>query len=280
MKPFLFFIAAFCLFLSCGTGSDKNSAENASDTAGKTRTTNAAFGKLLDAEGLIGSILVHDPEKDRWYSNDYKRAETGFIPASTFKIPNSIIGLETGVISGEHHIFKWDGKAQWQKAWEKDMELSEAFKVSCVPCYRELARKVGRKRMEDWLQKLNFGDMVVDSLDMFWLTGKSRISCFEQTDFLKRLNENKLAIKPETRDLLRKIMLTDSGAGYKLFGKTGWGDQDSLDVLWFNGFVESAGKTYYVCLNATPKIGIDPATVVEKRKGICLQALREMGFIK
>lgn len=280
MKPLLFFTSVLCFFLSCQSGSDRNSGENTSDSAGNSRTENAAFGKLLDAEGMDGTILVYDPEKDHWYSNDFKRAERGYIPASTFKIPNSIIGLETGVISSEHHMFRWDGKPQWQKAWEKDMDLPEAFKVSCVPCYRELARKVGRKRMEDWLQKLNFGDMVVDSLDMFWLAGKSRISCFEQTDFLKRLNENKLAIKPATRDLLRKIMLTDSSASYKLYGKTGWGDQDSLAVLWFNGFVETAGKTYYVCLNATPKIGIDPATVTDKRKTLCVQALKEIGFIR
>ena len=72
---------------------------------------------------------------------------TGHLPASTFKIPNSIIALETGLIEDDSTLIKWDGDERRLPAWEQDLVFRDAFHYSCVPCYQEIARKIGEKRM-------------------------------------------------------------------------------------------------------------------------------------
>jgi len=91
------------------------------------------FKRILDSTGLVGSILIFDKNKNSYYSNDFKRSETGYLPASTFKIVNSIIALETGVVEDDSTKFKWDGKKRFLPQWEQDLILKDAFHFSCVP---------------------------------------------------------------------------------------------------------------------------------------------------
>jgi beta-lactamase class D len=113
------------------------------------------FGKILDSLKVKGAVLIYDVKNNTYYSNDFAWAKTGIIPASTFKIPNSIIALETGIIQNDSVIFKWNGEKRNFKKWEQDLTFKKAFQVSCVPCYQEIARKVGVKRMKTYLKKLN-----------------------------------------------------------------------------------------------------------------------------
>ena len=155
---------------------------------------NDNFQIIIDSNNLIGSILIYNSKKNEYYSNDFERAKTGFLPASTFKVVNSIIGLETGIIEDEQHLFKWDGTPQRLKNWEADLTLAEAYKRSCVPCYQSVARGIGIDSMNYYLQKLAYGNQIVpDSLiDLFWLVGDFQISQFEQIDFLQRLYNKEL----------------------------------------------------------------------------------------
>ncbi len=75
-------------------------------------------------------------------------------PCSTFKIPNSLIGLETGVLADENAVLPWDGVKRSRPEWNRDHTLASAIKVSVVWYYQELARRVGTERM----QKLVLGD--------------------------------------------------------------------------------------------------------------------------
>ena len=154
----------------------------------------AAFQQIIDSSLVKGAVLIYDPQKNTYYSNDFDWAKTGHLPASTFKIPNSIIALETGVVENDSTLFKWDGKKRALAIWEKDMILHEAFHRSCVPCYQEIARKIGVARMKAHLRKFDYGYMLVDSsnLDIFWLEGASRINQFQQIDFLSRFTATKV----------------------------------------------------------------------------------------
>jgi beta-lactamase class D len=114
--------------------------------------------KLLDSSKLSGSILIFDVEKGKYFcSNDFALTKKVFLPASTFKVPNTLIGLETGIIN-INTIFKWDGKKRKLKIWEKDLNLHDAFHASCVPCFQELAEKIGPKRMQEYLNKFEYGN--------------------------------------------------------------------------------------------------------------------------
>jgi beta-lactamase class D len=216
------------------------------------------FQKILDSLKVKGSILIYDVNKNTYYSNDFGWEKNGNIPASTFKIPNSIIALETGIMKSDSAIFKWDGKKRRIKDWEKDLTLKEAFKASCVPCYQEVARKVGVKRMKEYLKKLNYSpNIIVDTLtiDTFWLEGESKITQMQQIDFLKRLYFSELPISKRTESMMKNIMEIEKTDNYVVRGKTGWGINHGVDNGWFVGYVEKKEGIYFFAtsLKLTPE---------------------------
>jgi beta-lactamase class D len=221
----------------------------------KNEIKKPAFGTILDSLKVKGAILIYDVKNNTYYSNDFSWAKTGIIPASTFKIPNSIIALETGVIANDSVVFKWDGEKRRFKKWEQDLTFKQAFQVSCVPCYQEIARKIGVKRMKTYLKKLNYSGMVFDTLtlDNFWLQGKSKFSQMQQIDFLERLYFSKLPISKRTENIMKDIMLLEKTESYTLSGKTGWGMRGELDNGWFVGYLETQNTVYFFATNVEMK---------------------------
>ena len=209
------------------------------------------FGNILDSLNVKGSILIYDIKNKTYYSNDFSWAKTGVIPASTFKIPNSIIALETGIIKNDSTIFKWNGEKRRFKKWEEDLTFKKAFQVSCVPCYQEIARKVGVKRMKSYLKKLNYNGMVFDTLtiDNFWLEGKSKFSQMQQIDFLERLYFSKLPISERTENIMKDIMQIEKTENYVLSGKSGWGMRNEINNGWLVGYLETNNSVYFFATN-------------------------------
>lgn len=213
------------------------------------------FGKILDSLKVKGAILIYDVKNNNYYSNDFAWAKMGIIPASTFKIPNSIIALETGVVKNDSAIFKWNGEKRKFKKWEQDLTFKEAFQASCVPCYQEVARKIGVNRMKTYLKKMNYPGMIYDTLtiDNFWLQGKSKISQMQQIDFLERLYFSKLPISKRTENILKDIMLIEKTESYSLSGKTGWGMRNEMDNGWIVGYLEMNNSVYFFATNVELK---------------------------
>jgi beta-lactamase class D len=242
------------LNVSCQSKSKENKTETKKETGKDKEVVVAEFGKILDSLKVKGSILVYDSNKKTYYSNDFAWAKRGNIPASTFKIPNSIIALETGVVKSDSTVFKWNGEKRWMKAWEQDLTLKQAFKASCVPCYQEIARKVGVKRMKAYLKKLDYNTMVFDTLtiDNFWLEGKSRISQFQQIDFLKRLYQSELPISKRTELIMKDIMEVEKTNDYVLRGKTGLSNTNEIKNGWFVGYLENKNGVYFFATNIEP----------------------------
>lgn len=239
------------------------------------------FQNIVDSNQVIGSILIYDAQKNEYFSNDFERAETGFLPASTFKVPNSMIGLETGILEGENHLFKWDGEPRRMNIWEKDLTLAEAYKASCVPCYQEIARKVGTKRMNEHLKKFEYGNMeIADSMiDIFWLEGEFKISQKQQIDFLKRFYNESLSITEKTYATMRKIMIIDENEEYTLSGKTGWAIRNGNNIGWFIGFVEKDDKVYYMATNVMPLDQENTNDFARIRLRIGLDALEQLSIL-
>jgi beta-lactamase class D len=236
---------------------------------------------ILDSSDVIGSIMVYDAQKQLYYSNDFKWANTGRLPASTFKIANSIIALETVVVEDENSLFKWDGKKRKLSSWEKDLSLTEAFHASCVPCYQEVARKIGSQRMKMYLSKLSYGNMIVDSntIDLFWLEGKSKISQVQQIDFLRRFYFSQLLISKRTEQIMKKLMVTDSTDSYTISGKTGWAIRNGNNNGWFVGYIEIATNVYFFAINISPTQTFNMDMFPMIRKEITLKALKKLRII-
>jgi beta-lactamase class D len=250
--------------------------KNVEKKAGSTREIVAAFQQILDSADVAGAILIYDPGKNIYYSNDFAWCETGHLPASTFKVPNSIIALETGVMESDSTIIKWDGEKRGREEWEKDLYFRDAFHVSCVPCYREIARKIGVGRMKAYLDTLNYGHMLVDSasIDLFWLEGESKISQFEQIDFLYRFYNSTLPISARTENIMKRLMVIEENDTFKLSGKTGWSIRNGNNNGWFVGYFEKDGKVLFFATNIDPRKEFNMDLFPMIRKQITLQALR------
>lgn len=237
------------------------------------------FQLLVDSADVEGSILILS--NNVLYSNNFDWARERHIPASTFKIPNSIIALELGILENDSSVIQWDGEPRFMKSWEQDLFFRDAFHFSCVPCYQEIAREVGVERMRKKTDALNFGELVIDSsnIDQFWLTDDAQISQFEEIDFLKRFHEHQLPISDRTYEIMNRMMIIESNDRYTLRGKTGWSDNGKENNCWFVGSVESEGTIHYFATNITPDYDADISTIVSIRKEITRKALKQLGIV-
>jgi len=208
------------------------------------------LSKFFDEYDVKGSFVMYDLSKDSYIYFDSLRCYKQFTPASTFKIPNSIIGLETGVIKDENFVIPWDSTVRQVEAWNHDMDLKTAIKVSCVPYYQELARRVGEEKMQEMVNKFNYGNKNISGgIDKFWLSGELKISQAEQISFLQKLYKEELPVSKRSMEITKKIMLLEDTLAYKLRAKTGWGDQDSTSIGWFVGWVEKGNDVYFFAAN-------------------------------
>ena len=194
-------------------------------------------------------------------------------PCSTFKIWNTLIGVENGVIvSAEADFYKWDGETRSIMEWNKDLSLKEAFVASCVPAFQSLARKIGSVGMQLWIDRIGYGDRDISAgVDVFWLPAPGRkillVTPLEQADLIRKLVSGKLPFSEKSRAVLKNVMTiahTDHGV---LYGKTGSGADDTgtYALGWFVGYVESNGKTYAFACTAKGKgsMGKDARAIVE-----------------
>jgi beta-lactamase class D len=276
MKNCLLLVIA-CAILACN---GKENDENKSDRTTDDFVLKQEFQQLFDSAKLNGAILVYDLQKDTFYSNDFEWCKKGHLPASTFKIANSIIALETGVVENDSTLLKWDGQKRAVKIWEQDLILRDAFHFSCVPCYQEVARKIGVERMIEYLDKLDYGNMQVDSsnIDYFWLEGESEITQFQQIDFLRRFYLSKLPISEGTEKTMKRMMVIEENKNYKLTGKTGWSDSNGNNG-WFVGYVETKNGIYFYAANIEPTENFDMDLFSGIRKEITIKALKQMHIL-
>lgn len=208
------------------------------------------LARVFEKAGIKGTFVLYDAKADRLTVHDRKRANTRYYPASTFKIANTLIGLSTATVKSVDEVLPYGGKPQWNEDWAKDLSLRDAIKVSSVPVYQELARRIGMKRMQAELPKLNYGNGKIGKvIDSFWLDGPLKISAVEQTRFLARLAEDKLPFPPAAMAATREIAMQAKTPNAALFGKTGWTAAPNPDIGWWVGWVRKDGQTYAFALN-------------------------------
>jgi len=242
------------------------------------------FDQILSESKLRGSILFYDPTNNTLYSNDFEWAGEARLPASTFKVPNSIIALETGLVDNEESILVWDGRPRDQKIWERDLTLKQAFHLSCVPCYQKIARSIGVARMKRYTRKFDYGtlDIHKQNIDRFWLEGKSKISQFQQINFLRQFNQKQLPISDKTFVTMKRMMVMDTVNDYVLRGKTGWAVRNGNDNGWFVGYLQKGGKSLYFAVNVEPSDGLETVEFLKGRKRVmlgALAALEQKGYL-
>jgi beta-lactamase class D len=233
--------------------------------------------KHFDAKGVRGTFVLFEPANDRYLVYNAQRAGQRFIPASTFKIPNALIGLEVGSIADENEVFRWDGKPKVRAAWERDHTLASGMRESVVWMFQEVARRTGRERMREWIDRLEYGNRDIrGGIDLFWLQGALRASAIEQVDFLRKLAEGALPATQRSQRLVREALVVERTRAYTLYAKTGTAGGTRNAVSWWVGWVERKGRPVAVfAMNFAPA----PATRFDDRFEIGRAILEDAGAL-
>ncbi len=244
----------------------------------QTEEVRPEFGRYYEQYQVQGTFVLFDPQKNRYTLYNPEQRNTPCTPASTFKICNSLIGLETGVIRDEHFVIPWDSTVRSNPAWNRNHDLQSAFRNSAVWYYQELARRVGPEKMKYWLDKAEYGNADTSGgVDLFWLKGGLRITPEQQIGFLRKLHDNKLPFSQRSMDIVKKIMVLKDTMGCVIRAKTGWGS-DGSDVGWFVGYAETKGKVYYFA-NCIRSSDPDNPNFLKARSEIVYSILRELNIM-
>jgi beta-lactamase class D len=220
---------------------------------------------IFAEQGTLGTFALVDVAAETMTVVNRARAEKRTVPASTFKVANSLIALETGAVRDENEILPYGGKPQPVKEWEHDMGLRDAIRISNVPIYQEVARRIGLARMQSMLDRLDYGNRTIGTVvDRFWLDGPLQISPIEQAHFLARLAKRQLPLSLRTQAIVRDIMRLEERNGATLYGKTGWAVSTKPDIGWLVGWIERGEAVHSFALN------IDMATAQEAPKRMAI----------
>lgn len=237
-------------------------------------TQKVNLGRHFQESRVEGSILIYDLNKNQVYQHNARRNSTPVIPASTFKIFNSLVALETGVIRDEVAILTWDGIERDFKQWNRDLNLRQAYQDSAVWFYQVLAQKIGHERMQNFVSQVGYGNRQIgakEKIDTFWLEGPLQITSQEQIEFLRRLHRGELPFSKRTMDLVKDIMVFEQTPDYVLRAKTGW----EGEVGWFVGYLEQNQNVYFFATNLSIRNPSDTAARIE----ITRHSLRDLGLL-
>jgi len=233
--------------------------------------------KYFDEYGHEGCFILYDLKKDSYLKYNPERCKERFIPASTFKIFNSLVGLETGAVKDVFEVFKWDSVKRSYDSWNQDLDMVNAFKYSGVWYYQELARRIGEEKMQHYISLNHYGNKDISgSIDMFWLDGGLRISADEQIEFLKKLYQNELKFSRRSMDIVKQIMIYEETEEYIIRAKTGWALRVEDQVGWFVGYIEKGNDVYFFAINVQSK---NPEEGFVSRKDITFKILKELGIL-
>ncbi|MEH2225793.1 class D beta-lactamase [Nostoc sp.] len=236
------------------------------------------FGRHFQEFGREGSILIYDSKNNRIYEHNPQRNATAIAPASTFKIFNALVALETGIVPDDVAVLTWDGIHRDIDAWNHDTNLRQAFKDSTVWFYQVLARRAGHERMQQFINKVGYGNRqigTVADIDRFWLQQPLQITPKEQIKFLQRLYQGDLPFSQRTINLVKDIMVREQTPDYTLRGKTGWLTSIKPNVGWFVGYLEQNKNVYFFATTLDMQKSEDAPVRIE----ITRRSLKDLGLL-
>jgi beta-lactamase class D len=237
------------------------------------------LAKRFIEEGTAGTFVGYKVDDYLIIASDKDRSGEAKLPASTFKVPNSLIALETGVVEDpDKDIFKWDGVKRDIEAWNRDHTMRSAIAASAVPVYQEIARQIGQERMQKYVDLLEYGNRNIGGgIDQFWLTGDMRIDPVQQIDFLDRLRRGVLPISKRSQDLVRDILPVTKVGDATIRAKSGLlgAESGKPSLGWMVGWVEKGDTPTVFALNMDC---LEPRHIAD-RMTLSQACLRDIGAL-
>lgn len=229
--------------------------------------------------GYTGTIVIYDQTGGRYVVYNEPQSRKRLSPCSTFKIYNSLIGLETGVldIADENTLFAWDGTNHSIASWNRDHTLASATRESVVWYFQKLAARIGEKRMQEHLDGIGYGNRDISGgLTTFWLRSSLRITAMEQVALLARLYAGELPFSPRNVAVVKKNITLADRDGTLFMGKTGSGFENGRWLLgWFVGCVEKQGNRYILAVNVEAPDGANGGAA----RKIAEAVLKDLGIL-
>jgi beta-lactamase class D len=236
--------------------------------------TEMNFKPQFDKYGVDGCFVLYKPAENEYIRYNSERCDSGYIPASTFKIPHSLIALEEAIVKDTVEIIKWDGHEWPAKSWNRDQTLKTAVKYSCVWVYSGFAEKIGIDKYETYVEAFDYGNKDLTGPPLrFWLAGSFRISANQQIEFLKKFYNYKLPVSRKSIDIVKDLIILEQTDSYTFSGKTGGGLLGENEyIMWLVGYVVKNDQPYYYAMNfKSNDFGKDSQSRYEVTKDILRQ---------
>ncbi len=274
MKKIFIGVISFCfLIISCNQNNVKE---------------DPSLGEYFIENNVEGTFALYDNATDKFTIFNLSRyRDSQYLPASTFKIINSLIGLQYGIISSDSMMIKWDGIKRWVPEWNRDLTMYEAFRVSALPYYQEVARRIGLDTMQRALDSIGYGAgkkdttfMIRTSIDTFWVDNSLKVTPDDQLGLVRKLYFNQLPFFRSNQEIVKRAMLFEDNANYKLSYKTGWGFDDltGKHIGWIIGWIEENNHPYFFVLNLDSKE--KEFDMVGVRMKLLKGILKDLGFLE
>lgn len=231
--------------------------------------------KELDVEELFkekeGTVVLKNMKDDQTYVFNNERSTKRLTPESTFKMPNALIGLESGAVRDEYEVKRWDGVIREFESWNRDHSLASAMRESVIWFYQDMAGDIGEKKMQENISRMDYGNEDISGgIDTFWLNSSMKISAIEQVDFMERLVKEELPFQEKHQKTVKRIMIQDEQDEYILHGKTGTRLSD-LGLGWYVGFIETDKNVWLFAVNING--------TGSEAKNIAIQTLKQKKII-
>ncbi len=255
-------------------------SENTVNNAASGGIQEENLQKYFDDLNIKGSIPIYDYKNKKWYYSDKKDSEKRTLPASTFKIPNSLISIEEYAVKDENEVLKWDGVIREFPAHNADTDLKTAFKNSTVWFHREMSRRVGIDKYRKYLKEFNYGNQKLSGKpDYFWLDNTLVISPAEQINFLSGLYEEKYPLSKRTYNIVKNVMIEKKTDSYTLRAKTGSGLVKTLDIGWYVGYIETKDNVYFFATRLQQDEPNKNDDFLNLRKTVTFNIFQDMGVM-
>lgn len=270
-------------------------------------TEDSSLKKYFDSAAVSGSFGMFDNGQGHFTIYNLPRfRDSAYLPAATFDILQSLIGVQTGLVKDDSALIvtaltsidmananrgyvKADSAqllssqlpANTQICDAPMITLQLAFQYSCEKAFGQLAQRIGKDTLKKWIDSLGYGNKNISGpIDSFWLNNHLKVTSDEQLGLVKKLYFDQLPFFQHTQVVVRRMMQRESNANYQLYYKTAVGvKEDGHAIGWVTGWIEENKHPYFFVLNlesAGQTLDVQGAGVNIILKGI----LRKMGFFQ